>query len=58
LGGFSGGILGILDVLLGVGRREEGLALVEVLNLASRVLCADEAAVKASNFVTLDKRSG
>jgi hypothetical protein len=44
-----------LDVLLGVGRIEEGLALVEVLNLARCVLCPHEAAVKTSDLVALDE---
>jgi hypothetical protein len=41
------------EIGLRVGRRQVRLALLEVLNLASRVLRAHEAAVEASDFVAL-----
>jgi hypothetical protein len=56
-----GGILLPLPLLLGevclrVVRRQVGLAFLQMLNLARRVLCAHVAAVQTSYFITLPAR--
>ena len=53
-GGVDDGAIGRLAEVRGrIGGLEIGLAFLQMLNLASCVLCANETAVEAADFITL-----